>query len=74
MIETLTGWRDKLLGRGEAAITIPVLDGAFKPNRVLEDAAVLATLEAPEDMATDGKALFVADGNRVLRFTGAEFG
>ena len=72
MIETLTNWRDKLLGRGEAAITIPVLDGAFKPNRVLEDAAVLATLEAPEDLATDGKALFVADGNRVLRFTGAQ--
>lgn len=72
MMATLTGWRDKLLGRGEAAITIPVLDGAFKPNRVLEDAAVLATLEAPEDLATDGKALFVADGNRVLRFTGTQ--
>jgi len=67
MIETLAGWRDKLLGRGEAAITIPTLDGALKPNRLLEDAEVLATLEAPEDLATDGKDLFVADGNRILR-------
>lgn len=68
MIETLKTWRDKALGRGEAAITIPMLDGACKPNRLLEDANVLATLDSPEDLATDGKALFASDGNRVLRF------
>ncbi len=68
MIETVKTWRDQFLGRGEAAIAIPTLDGALKPNRALEDADILATLEAPEDLSTDGKALFAADGRRVLRF------
>ncbi len=68
MIDMMREWRDKFLGRGEAAITIPMLDGAFKPNRLLEDAKVLATLDAPEDLSTDGKVLFVADAGRVLRF------
>jgi sugar lactone lactonase YvrE len=68
IIDALKTYRDKFLGRGDAAISIPTLDGACKPNRLLEDAAILATLEAPEDLATDGQALFVADGSRVLRF------
>lgn len=68
IVETILTWRDKLLGRGEAAITIPTLDGACKPNRLLEDAAVFAHLEAPEDLATDGRSVFASDGRSVLRF------
>lgn len=68
IIDSIKTYRDKLLGRGEAAISIPTLDGACRPNRLLEDAEILATLEAPEDLATDGQSLFVADGNRVFRF------
>lgn len=67
MMTTLSRWRDQLLGRGEAAITIPIFDGALKPNRILEDAKVAAHMPAAEDLATDGKNLFVADGLRVLR-------
>lgn len=67
MITTLRRWRDELLGRGDAAITIPIFDGALKPNRVLEEAEVVANLPAAEDLATDGTNLFVADGTRVLR-------
>lgn len=70
MIEALTDrvvtWRDKLLGRGEAAISIPTLDGACKPNRLLEDAQVLATLDSPEDLATDGREVYASDGSRIL--------
>jgi hypothetical protein len=62
---------DRLVGRGEAAITVPPFDGALKPNQLLETAEVFAELAAPEDLATDGKALFVAEGNRVLRYAGA---
>jgi hypothetical protein len=68
MIEVLKTWRDRVLGRGEAAITIPTLDGACKPNRLLEDADVLLNIDAPEDLATDGIKLFATDGNLVLRF------
>ncbi len=73
MMETLRNLRDKLLGRGDAAISIPTLDGACKPNRLLEDAQIVATLDAPEDLATDGKTLYVSDGPRVLRLEAGQF-
>ena len=66
MIAAFTEWKDRLLGRGDAAITVPVFDGALKSNRLIEDARLLATLEAPADLATDGRAVFVADGPRVM--------
>jgi len=67
LTQSVRALSDRLLGRGEAAITVPVFDGALKSNRLLEDAEVVATLAAPEDLATDGRSLFVADGSRVLR-------
>jgi len=66
MIAALADWKDRLLGRGDAAITVPVFDGALKSNRLIEDARIVATLDAPEDLATDGRTVFVADGPRVL--------
>lgn len=65
MIAAFLEWKDRLLGRGKASITVPVFDGALKSNRIIEDAKVLATLDAPEDLATDGRAVFVADGSSV---------
>jgi sugar lactone lactonase YvrE len=67
MIDAIRQWTERLLGRGDAAITVPVLDGALKSNRLIEDAEVVAEFDAPEDLASDGRALFVADGARVLR-------
>ena len=75
MIDALIDWKDRLLGRGDASITVPVFDGALKSNNLLEEAATFATLEAPEDLATDGRALYVADGGSVLRYDiGADAG
>ena len=68
MIAALKQWGDRLLGRGDAAITVPVFDGALKSNTLIEDAAVVAELDAPQDVASDGVSIFVADGLRVLRF------
>ena len=51
-----------LLGRGDATITVPSFDGALKPNQILEKAETVAQFDAPEDLATDGKALYLADG------------
>jgi hypothetical protein len=65
MMASLRAWSDRLLGRGDASITVPVFDGALKSNRLIEDAAVLATLTAPADLATDGASVFVADGGCV---------
>ena len=68
MMTALREWKDRLLGRGDAAITVPVFDGALKSNNLLEEAAVWAQLDAPEDLATDGQSVFVADGATVLRY------
>jgi sugar lactone lactonase YvrE len=68
VIQALKSFSDRFLGRGEAAITVPPMDGALKPNRLIEDAEILATFDAPEDLATDGKSLLIADGRRVLRW------
>ena len=72
MITALRDWTDRLLGRGDAAITVPVFDGALKSNNLLEEAAVWAKLDAPEDLATDGQSVFVADGATVLRYDAAD--
>src|SRR5262245_47558145 len=71
MIDTLRQWTERLLGRGDAAITVPVLDGALRSNRLIEDAEVVAEFDAPEDLASDGRSLLIADGARVLRVDGA---
>ncbi len=68
MIGRVLDWKERLLGRGDASITVPVFDGALKSNNILEEAPVFATLEAPEDLATDGQSIYVADGLRVLRY------
>ncbi|GGC77503.1 hypothetical protein [Chelatococcus reniformis] len=61
---------DRLLGRGEAAVTVPPFDGALKPNQHLEDAAVFAELPDLEDLASDGRELFAAQRTQILRLTG----
>jgi hypothetical protein len=49
MLAAMREWRDQLLGRGSAAITVPVMDGALKPNRALDEAAVVAELPGLDD-------------------------
>jgi hypothetical protein len=71
MMAALKDFADRLLGRGDATITVPSFDGALKPNQILEKAETLAQLESPEDLATDGKALYAADGPVICRLDGA---
>ena len=72
MIAGLKEFADRLLGRGDATITVPSFDGALKPNQILEKAETVAQLDAPEDLATDGKALYIADGAAIRRLDGAQ--
>ena len=66
MIAALSEWRDRVLGRGDAACTVPVLDGALKPNQVLEAAAPVHLAEDPRDLVSDGRRLWLADGPCVI--------
>lgn len=70
MIGAIAQWRDRFLGRGDAAITIPIFDGALKPNRLLEQEAQSWPLLAAEDIATDDADVFIASGSEVLRLDG----
>ena len=67
----LRDFAQSLLGRGEATITVPSFDGALKPNQALEGAEIVLECEAPEDIASDGENLYLADGARLLRIEGA---
>jgi hypothetical protein len=70
MITGLRNFTDQLLGRGDATITVPSFDGALKPNQILEQADTVAAFDAPEDLASDGKVLYVADGSAIRRLEG----
>jgi len=70
MLATLTDWRDRLLGRGAASITVPVMDGALKPNRALDEAVVVAELPGLDDLATDGRRLLASAGTTVWELHG----
>ena len=68
--ERLTdGW----LGRGSAAITVPVMDGALLPNRVLDQAPVLAELPGIDDLACDAQTLWASAGPVLWRWDGHQF-
>jgi hypothetical protein len=71
VIAALKTFTDRLLGRGDATITVPSFDGALKPNQILEKAEIVAQFDAPEDLASDGRVLYVADGAIVRRLDGA---
>lgn len=70
MIAAVREFANRFLGRGDATITVPSFDGALKPNQKLESAETLLTCEAPEDLATDGSNLFIADGQRLMCLNG----
>ena len=67
MRTVLREFGDRLLGRGSAAITVPVMDGAIKPNRVLDDAALVAELPGIDDLASDGARLYASAGDTLYR-------
>jgi hypothetical protein len=66
MIAALKAFGDRVLGRGDAAITVPIFDGALKPNQLLADAEIVGQFKDANDIATDGKTLLLTDGGRVL--------
>ena len=70
MFGALREFAQGFLGRGEATITVPSFDGALKPNQALERAETLFECAAPEDLATDGANIYLADGASLARIEG----
>jgi hypothetical protein len=60
---TLDGW----LGRGEASITTPPMDGAFRPNDLLDAASATLLTRVPDDLAMTSMGMVVSSGRSLLR-------
>ena len=67
MFSVVRDFAQSVLGRGEATLTVPSFDGALKPNQALERAETLFECAAPEDLASDGTNVYLADGMRLAR-------
>jgi hypothetical protein len=70
LIPALEDFFDRVLGRGDAAITVPPFDGSLKPNQLLERAEVAGKFGEPEDLTVAGGALYLADGSVLRRCEG----
>jgi len=72
MIGALKRTWDNFRGSGESAVTVPPMDGALRPNRLLEEARLAAAVAAPDDLAVADGALIASSGRRLLRLDGTE--
>ena len=54
---------DAVRGRGDAAATVPPMDGALRPNTLLQSAKVVSRIGAPDNLvAFGGKTIFSSSG------------
>src|SRR5690349_18460522 len=59
---------DRLLDRIRGkAVTIPPLDGAFRPNAALEECEAVAAATAPDNLCSDGRCVFYSSENQLRR-------
>jgi hypothetical protein len=65
---------DQWFGRGEASITTPPMDGAFRPNDLLDAAAVALEASGPDALAVTAQGLLVSLGRSLKRVDKLEDG
>lgn len=52
-------------GRGDASITVPVLDGPLKPNDLIEEATLIVDLAAVDNLTMAGGEILMTSGNAI---------
>lgn len=70
MLATLKTFSDRLLGRGTAALTVPPLDGAMRPNNRLEDAPAGIAATAPDCLTLHRGKPAWSEGSRMMSAAG----
>jgi hypothetical protein len=65
---------DRWFGRGEASITMPPMDGAFRPNDLLDSASTMIETTAPDCLAVMGQGVVVSSEQALLRVDKPEAG
>lgn len=59
---------DRIIGgRGEASITVPVLDGPLKPNDMIEEATFIYDLEEADNLVYTGEEILISSGSTIWR-------
>lgn len=66
MIEAVRRIWDNFRGGGEAAVTVPPMDGALRPNRRLDEACKVIDARAPDNLVTWGERTFFSSGAAVM--------
>ena len=72
MIGALRRTVDNFLGRGEAAITVPVMDGPLKPNQLLESAGRVLTAPELDNLVATPEGIVFTSGNTLNNIPGGE--
>jgi hypothetical protein len=57
---------DDWFGRGEASITVPPLDGAFRPNDLLDAATTVLEIPEPDCLAQTSQGLIASSGRSLF--------
>lgn len=57
---------DRWLGRGDASIAMPPMDGAFRPNDLLDSAPPVVEAPAPDCLAVTSRGVVVSSGGALL--------
>src|ERR1700753_861715 len=73
MMNAFRAGLDQFLGRGNYSVTVPPMDGALKPNNLLDEAIAVAQLAEPDNLVfQNGEAVFSSGKqlHRVTRQTG----
>jgi simple sugar transport system ATP-binding protein len=66
-MNALTKALDQWFGRGEFSITTPPMDGAFRPNDLLDVASVCLEAPAPDGLAATSQGVLVSSARSLLR-------
>ncbi|WP_372801505.1 hypothetical protein [Paracoccus seriniphilus] len=65
---------DRRLGRAEAAITVPILDGPLMPNTALDEAVRFAEITDADNLVATDKGLICSSGAEIRRLDWHEGG
>lgn len=57
---------DSFLGRGEAAVTVPVMDGPLKPNRALDAATLVAAATGLDNVVHSASGVLFSSGASLM--------
>jgi len=57
-----TRFFDRIRGSGEAAITLPPMDGALRPNNRIEEADVIFETSSPDNLVRSGSGISFSSG------------